>query len=104
MDQEPPDERLPEPEDLAALMEAVREAARPSRPFLPVRSEPSWSTLELDPDQERHLSEWRAQAARELGWERVNETHVLPALVELFLSDDELKSRVVTVLREGSSR
>jgi hypothetical protein len=69
---------------------------------LPLSTKPIRISLDLAPALFDQLTEWRTRAARQLGRGRVTNVDALRMLVRLLLTDQELSSRVVGLLRQES--
>jgi hypothetical protein len=91
-------DRGPTNEDLIALAEAVREAARPEPPRS-ANIQLSWICFGLTPELFDKLTGWLAEAARQLDREVVTDVEVLLVFVQMLMSDEELSARVITALR-----
>jgi hypothetical protein len=94
-------DREPTNDDLVALAEAVREAARPEPPRS-VEAESTWVCFELTPELFDRLTGWLTEAARQLGRETMTNVEVLPVFVQMLMSDEELSARVIDTLRRES--
>ncbi len=88
----------PPSDDLVDLAEAVREALRPKPPAEQRRTSTA-ILFQLPLTQFDELTAWRTQIARELGVEQVTDAEMLPALVQVLLSSEDLKPRVTEMLR-----
>lgn len=63
-----------------------------------VRDKDVRRTVDLSPSQHRSLDIWQRQAADALGYARVTGQEVLSALVDLLLDDQQVSSRVISML------
>jgi hypothetical protein len=89
---------VPSEVDSAPAQESSQTTVMP-----PVSVKPIRISLDLAPALFDQLTEWRTKAARQLGRGRVTNADVLRVLVRMLMTDGDLTSRVIAVLRRESS-
>src|SRR3954451_8172130 len=88
----------PTQDDLIALAEAVRKAARPEAPYRE-RLKSTAIPFNLPLFLFDQMAEWRTAVTRQLGRADVTDADVFRVLTRILMSDVELRARVIEHLR-----